>query len=100
MTTDPSFRMTVQDVFTIHNKGIVITGRIETGTLNSGDAVSIQRPGYSKKAIVASIEIFRKVTPQASAGATVGLFMQEVAREDIQRGDVLIGSDQDNGWIS
>ena len=37
MTTDPSFRMTVSDVFSIRGRGTVVTGTIESGTLRVGD---------------------------------------------------------------
>ncbi len=37
MSTDPFFRMTVDDVFSIKGRGTVITGKIESGTLKVGD---------------------------------------------------------------
>jgi elongation factor Tu len=42
MTTDPSFHMTVEDVFKIRGRGTVVTGKIETGTLRVGDEVVIK----------------------------------------------------------
>jgi translation elongation factor EF-Tu-like GTPase len=35
------FRMTVEDVFVIRNRGVVATGRVESGTLRVGDTVQI-----------------------------------------------------------
>lgn len=35
------FRMTVQDVFFIRNRGLVATGRVEHGELRVGDEVRI-----------------------------------------------------------
>ncbi len=35
------FLMSVEDVFTITGRGTVATGRIETGVINTGDAVDI-----------------------------------------------------------
>jgi elongation factor Tu len=35
------FRMTVEDVFVIRNRGVVATGRVEGGTLRVGDTVQI-----------------------------------------------------------
>ena len=42
MTTDPFFRMIVDDIFSIRNRGTVVTGKIEGGTLRVGDEVAIQ----------------------------------------------------------
>ncbi len=47
MTTDPSFRMTVSDVFSIRGRGIVVTGKIESGTLRVGDKIRISGQGGS-----------------------------------------------------
>ena len=35
------FKMTVEDVFAIRNRGVVATGRVESGTLRVGDIVHI-----------------------------------------------------------
>src|SRR5215510_14478267 len=37
--TDKPFLMPIEDVFTITGRGTVVTGRIEGGTINSGDTV-------------------------------------------------------------
>jgi elongation factor Tu len=60
MTTDPFFRMTVQDVFSIAKRGTVVTGKIEAGTLNVGDEVAINGKNGEKRTVVAGIEAFRK----------------------------------------
>ena len=39
--TDKDFLMPVEDVFSITGRGTVATGRIERGTVNTGDAVDI-----------------------------------------------------------
>jgi elongation factor Tu len=60
MTTDPSFHMIVEDVFMIRNRGMVVTGKIETGILNVGDEVVIKGANAEKTTIVTGIEAFRK----------------------------------------
>jgi translation elongation factor EF-Tu-like GTPase len=35
------FKMTVEDVFAIRRRGVVATGRVESGTLRVGDTVTI-----------------------------------------------------------
>jgi elongation factor Tu len=98
MSTDPSFRMTVEDVFSIRDRGTVVTGKIESGTLHAGDEISIQRQGYAKKAVVTAIEMFRKQLQQAKAGDNVGLLLRDIGKQDVQRGDVLVGSGSEFSW--
>jgi elongation factor Tu len=47
---------------------------------------------------VTGIEMFRKVLDQAQAGDNVGLLLRDVPEEDVQHGDVLMGSGSDFSW--
>lgn len=98
MPTDPTFRMTVQDVFSIKGRGTVVTGRIESGTIAVGNEIRIQSGGSSKTAVVSGVEMFRKVTSQANAGDNVGLLLKDIGKEDVQSGDILTGSEFDFSW--
>jgi len=98
MSTDPSFRMTVQDVFTIKNRGTVVTGKVESGTLNVGDEILLTHGGVDKKTVATGIEMFRKVTSQAQVGDTVGVLLKGIGRQDVQSGDVLTGPENDFSW--
>ena len=81
--------MTVEEVFAIRNRGVVATGRVESGTVRVGDTVHINDgPGIT----VTAIEKFRKQLDEASAGENVGLLMKGIKREDLNRGDVLTSS--------
>ena len=60
MSTDPSFRMTVEDVFSIKGRGTVVTGKIENGTIKVGDEIVVQGKSGEVKTIVTGIEMFRK----------------------------------------
>jgi elongation factor Tu len=92
MATDPSFRMTIADVFSIRGRGTVVTGRIESGILQVGDDVYIQGQTRRQQTVVTGIETFRKQLEQASMGDNVGVLLQNVAKDDVQPGDVLVGS--------
>ncbi len=85
--------MTVQDVFMIRGRGTVVTGRIESGTINVGDAINIQRQDGVTKTVVTAIEMFRKQLRQAQAGDNVGLLLRDLGKQDIKPGDVLLRSD-------
>ena len=83
------FRMTVEDVFVIRNRGVVATGRVEAGTLKVGDVVSINGgPGVQ----VDAIEKFRKKIDEATTGENVGLLIKGIERNQLDRGDVLTSS--------
>ncbi len=86
---DKPFLMAIEDVFTITGRGTVATGRVERGELNINDDVEIVGIHPTKKTTVTGIEMFRKNLKQALAGDNAGLLLRGVAREDIERGQVL-----------
>lgn len=98
MPTDPTFRMTVQDVFSIKGRGTVVTGRIESGTVAVGNEIRIQGKSSSKTAVVSGVEVLRKVTSQAQAGDEAGILLKDIGKEDVQPGDILTGSELDFSW--
>jgi len=98
MSTDPFFRMTVEDVFSIKGRGTVVTGKIESGTIQVGDEISIQGKSGEKKTTVTGLEMFRKTMSQANAGDNVGLLLKNIAKQDVQPGDVLVASGEDFNW--
>jgi elongation factor Tu len=91
MATDPLVRMTVSDVFSIHGRGTVVTGTIESGTLLVGDKIRITRRdgGGGKTAIVSALEIMRRTLTEAKAGDNVGVLLKEIAKNDLKPGDLL-----------
>ena len=71
------FLMPIEDVFTITGRGTVVTGRIETGVANSGDAVDIIGMGAEKLAsTVTGVEMFRKILDRGEAGDNVGILLR------------------------
>jgi len=91
MSNDPLFCMKVEDVFFIRGRGTVAVGRIEQGTLSTGDEVDIQRGDSTRRVVVAGLEMFQKTLDQAGAGDNVGVLLKDVGKDDIQRGDMLMG---------
>ncbi|WP_059105434.1 elongation factor Tu [Shouchella shacheensis] len=87
---DKPFMMPVEDVFSITGRGTVATGRVERGQLNVGDNIDILGITEEKKSTtVTGVEMFRKLLDYAEAGDNIGALLRGVAREDIQRGQVL-----------
>jgi elongation factor Tu len=99
MPSDSSFRMTIQDVFAIRDRGTVVTGQVESGMLQVGDVVKVETQGDTIEAIVTGIEMFRRSIEQAGTGERVGVFLRSVAKDDVQRGDVLTGTGAGSGSI-
>ncbi len=88
--TDKPFMMPVEDVFSITGRGTVATGRVERGQVKVGDEVEvIGIEEENKKVVVTGVEMFRKLLDYAEAGDNIGALLRGVAREDIQRGQVL-----------
>ena len=87
---DLDFLMPVEDVFSISGRGTVATGRVERGTVKVGDVVEIVGLSDEKKnTTVTGVEMFHKLLPQAEAGDNIGALLRGVAKDEIERGQVL-----------
>ena len=86
---DKPFLMSIEDVFTITGRGTVVTGRVERGQLKLNDEVEIVGLKDTKKTVVTGIEMFRKSLDFAQAGDNAGCLLRGVARDGVERGQVL-----------
>jgi elongation factor Tu len=86
---DKPFLMAVEDVMTITGRGTVATGRVERGTLKPNDEVEIVGIMDTRKAIVTSLEMFRKTLDFAQAGDNVGALLRGIDRDQVVRGQVI-----------
>lgn len=88
--TDLPFLMPVEDVFSISGRGTVATGKVERGVINTGDEVEIVGIVEDRrKTVVTGIEMFRKTLDHAEAGDNAGLLLRGIAKDEIERGQVL-----------
>ncbi|MDV6376635.1 elongation factor Tu, partial [Deinococcus arenicola] len=87
--TDKAFLMPVEDVFTITGRGTVATGRIERGIVKIQDEVEVVGLRDTKKTTVTGVEMHRKLLDSGMAGDNVGVLLRGVARDDVERGQVL-----------
>ena len=87
--TDKAFLMPVEDVFTITGRGTVATGRVERGIVKVQDEVEIVGLRDTRKTTVTGIEMHRKLLDSGMAGDNVGVLLRGVARDDVERGQVL-----------
>ena len=86
---DRPFLMPVEDVFSISGRGTVVTGRVESGIVKVGEEVEIVGLKDTRKTVVTGVEMFRKLLDQGMAGDNIGALVRGVAREDVERGQVL-----------
>ena len=88
--SDLAFLMPVEDVFSISGRGTVATGRVERGTVKVSDVVEIVGLSDEKKTTtITGVEMFHKLLPQAEAGDNIGALLRGVAKDEIERGQVL-----------
>ena len=87
---DEPFLMPVEDVFSISGRGTVATGRVERGILKMSQEVEIiGLTDERKKTTVTGIEMFHKQMDQAQAGDNIGVLLRGIAKNEIERGQVL-----------
>ena len=67
---DQPFLMPIEDVFSISGRGTVVTGRVESGVLNTGDEIEIVGIKDTQTTVCTGVEMFRKILDQGEAGDT------------------------------
>jgi elongation factor Tu len=87
---DKPFLMPVEDVFRIKGRGTVVTGRVERGTIHTGDEIEIIGIAKaSRKSVVTGVEMFRKILDQGEAGDNIGLLLRGIDKNEVERGMVV-----------
>ena len=86
---DKPFLMPVEDVFSIKGRGTVVTGRIERGKVQVGDAIEVVGVKDTQKTTVTGVEMFRKSLESGQAGDNVGILLRGIDKSQVQRGQVL-----------
>ncbi|NLX24623.1 MAG: elongation factor Tu [Lentisphaerae bacterium] len=87
--TDQAFLMPIEDVFSIEGRGTVVTGRVERGTIHTGDPVEIVGIRDTVTTTCTGVEMFRKILDEGQAGDNVGILLRGTKKDDVQRGQVL-----------
>jgi len=86
---DKPFLMPIEDVFSISGRGTVVTGRIESGVVKTGEEIEIVGIRDTQKTTCTGVEMFRKLLDQGEAGDNVGVLLRGTKREEVERGQVL-----------
>ena len=86
---DKPFLMPVEDVFSIEGRGTVVTGRIETGIVKTGEEIAIVGFKDTVKTTCTGVEMFQKTLDEGRAGDNVGCLLRGVKKDEVERGQVL-----------
>ena len=86
---DKPFLMPIEDVFSITGRGTVVTGKVEQGVVNTGDALEIVGIKDTQKTTCTGVEMFRKLLDTGQAGDNIGALLRGIEKEQVQRGQVL-----------
>ncbi len=86
---DKPYLMPIEDVFSISGRGTVVTGRIESGVIKTGEEIEIVGIKETTKTTCTGVEMFRKLLDSGEAGDNVGVLLRGTKREDVERGQVL-----------
>lgn len=85
-----SFRLPIDQVFTVKGQGTVVRGTVYEGTIYEGEQLTILPTLRETKA--RQLQVHQKQTDKASAGQRVAINLSHVTTDDVTRGDVLVSS--------
>jgi selenocysteine-specific elongation factor len=82
-------RLHVDRVFTVRGAGTVVTGTLWSGVAETGAQVTVLPAG--REARVRGVEVHDVAVERAEAGQRVALNLAGLARDEVARGDVIVG---------
>ncbi|MCA1030180.1 selenocysteine-specific translation elongation factor [Bacillus timonensis] len=85
-----SFRLPIDQVFTVKGQGTVVRGTIYEGKVSEGDIINILPSGTSIKA--RKLQVHNQEVLEAKAGQRVAINIPNVTKHEVSRGDVLVSS--------
>ncbi|MFC7064171.1 selenocysteine-specific translation elongation factor [Halobacillus seohaensis] len=86
-----SFRLPVDQVFTVQGQGTIVRGTIYEGIVEKGSQLRLLPNGNKVKA--RQIQVHHKEQDRALAGQRTAINLGGVDTEEVSRGDVLVASD-------
>ena len=90
MEGEGRFRFIAEEAFSIPGRGLVVTGKVEEGSISVGSEVRfLATDGKWNSAPVIAIEISRRLVEEAKAGQRASILLQGVKKEQIVLGTVL-----------
>src|SRR5260370_6643401 len=83
---DKPVLMPIEDIFPIHGRGTVVTGRIERVICKVVEEMEIVGFRDTRKTVVTGVEMFKKLLDEGRAGDNVGLLLRGVEKDEAERG--------------
>ena len=83
-----SFRMVIEDIFTISN-GITIDGKISQGTIHKGDKIEILGDNKVTTAVVDKIYMLKKEVDSATKDDYISIHIKDVNKSQVSRGQTI-----------
>lgn len=80
----------VEHVYSIANRGTVVSGLLERGKLKKGDDVEFVGYGKRIKTKISGLEMFHQTLEEAIAGDQLGALVRNVKRDELCRGMVMV----------
>ncbi|WP_121613330.1 selenocysteine-specific translation elongation factor [Mesobacillus foraminis] len=87
-----AFRLPIDQVFTVKGQGTVVRGTVYEGSIEEGQALQVMPKGQEVRA--RQLQVHHQPAKAAFAGQRVAVNLSGVSREDVERGDVLVSSQQ------
>ncbi|QTM99183.1 selenocysteine-specific translation elongation factor [Sediminibacillus dalangtanensis] len=85
-----SFRLPIDQVFTVQGQGTIVRGTIYEGVIRQGSSLTVLPAG--KKVRARNIQVHHENVQEARAGQRTAVNITGADREQINRGDVLVAS--------
>lgn len=79
----------IDDIFTIKGRGTVVTGVVSEGSFSVGDTVNIESSQGILEAKITGIEKFRSHEKTATKGDNIGMLLNNISREQVQKGNII-----------
>ncbi|RTR35711.1 selenocysteine-specific translation elongation factor [Robertmurraya yapensis] len=89
-----AFRLPIDQVFTVKGQGTVVRGTVYEGRVEEGQTLTIMPKGLEVKA--RQIQVHHKPAKEAFAGQRAAINLAGIAKEELERGDVLVSSEHFN----
>jgi elongation factor Tu len=93
----PVFIVKAEMIFSITGRGTLVTGKVETGAIASGETVYFTSPDGEKRSCRVEVELDQETYPgvqKASAGMNAGILLLGAERSEIGEDTVISGSPQ------
>lgn len=87
-----AFRLPIDQVFTVKGQGTVVRGTVYEGSVEEGQLLKVMPKGLEVRA--RQLQVHHKPASSAFAGQRVAINLSGVSKEDIERGEVLVSSEQ------